>query len=46
MNLDRMSSDQSCDFILYEPKGPGDHQVVDCCINPKDQEITRWLIVV
>ena len=46
VNLDRVSSEQSCDFILCEPKGQGDHQAGDCCMNPKDQEITRWVIVV
>ena len=32
--------------MLCEPEGPGDHQAGDCCVNPKDQEITRQLIVV
>ena len=32
--------------MLYEPKGPRDHQAGDCCVNPKDQEITRRVIVV
>ena len=27
--------------MLYEPKGPRDHQAGDCCVNSKDQEITR-----
>ena len=45
VNLDRVSSEQSCDFILCEPKGPGDHQEGDCRVNPKDQEITRRVIV-
>ena len=26
--------------VLVIP-GPGDHQAGDCCVNPKDQEITR-----
>ena len=46
MNLDQVSNEQSCDFILCEPRGPGDHQVGDCCVNPKDQEITRRVSVV
>ena len=46
VNLDRVSSEQSCDFILCEPEGPGDHQAGDCSVNPKDQDITRRLIVV
>ena len=46
MYLDRVSSEQSCDFILCEPKGLGDHQAGDCCVNSKDQEITRLVIVV
>ena len=33
-------------WLLREAKGPGDHQAGDCCVNPKDQEITRWVIVV
>ena len=32
--------------MLREPKGPGDHQVTQCCVNPKDQEINRRVIVV
>ena len=32
--------------MLYEPKRPGDHQAGDCCVNLKDQEITRWVSVV
>ena len=32
--------------VLCEPKGPGDHQAGDCCVNPKDQEITRRVSVV
>ena len=44
MNLDQVSNEQSCD-ILCQPKGPGDHQVGQCCVNPKDQEITRWVSV-
>ena len=40
VNLDQVSNEQSCDFILFQPKGPGDHQAGDCCVNPKDQEIT------
>ena len=31
---------------LCEPKGPGDHQASQCCVNPKDQEITRRVSVV
>ena len=31
--------------MLYEPKGPGDHQAGDCCVNPKDPEITRRVSV-
>ena len=31
--------------MLCEPKGPGDHQAGDCCVNPKDQEITRQVSV-
>ena len=27
-------------WLLCEPKGPGDHQSGDCCVKPKDQEIT------
>ena len=46
MNLDRVSSEQLCDFILCGSKGPRDHQAGDCCMNPKDQEITRRMIVV
>ena len=45
VNLDQVSNEQSCD-ILCQPKGPGDHQVGQCCVNPKDQEITRWVSVV
>ena len=45
-NLGRVSSEQSCDFILCQPKGPGDHQAGDCCMNQKDQEITRRVTVV
>ena len=32
--------------MLCEPKGPGDHQAGQCCVNPNDQEITRRVIVV
>ena len=32
--------------MLCEPKGPGDHQEGQCCVNLKDQEITRRVIVV
>ena len=32
--------------MLCEHKGPGDHQAGQCCVNPKDQEITRRVIVV
>ena len=32
--------------MLCEPKGPGDHQAGKCCVNPKDQEIIRWVSVV
>ena len=32
--------------VLCEPKRPGDHQAGDFCVNPKDQEITRWISVV
>ena len=46
VNLDQVSNEQSCGFILCEPKGPGDYQAGQCCINAKDQEITRWVIVV
>ena len=45
VNLDQVSNEQSCDFILCQPKGPGDHQAGDCCVNPKDQEITRQVSV-
>ena len=31
---------------MCEPKGPEDHQTGQCCLNPKDQEITRRVIVV
>ena len=27
--------------MLCEHTGPRDHQASDCCVNPKDQEITR-----
>ena len=30
---------------MFEPKGPGYHEAGDYCVNPKDQEITRWVIV-
>ena len=33
-------------WLLCELKGPGDHQAGDCCVKPKDQEISRWVIVV
>ena len=46
MNIDRVSSEQSCDFILCQPKGPGDPMAGDCSVNPKGQEITRRVIVV
>ena len=46
VNLDQVSNEQSCDFILCQPKGPGDHQAGQCCVNPKDQEITRRVSVV
>ena len=46
MNLDQVSSEQSCDFILCEPKVPRNHQASDYCVNPMDQEITRRVIVV
>ena len=32
--------------MLCEPKGPGDHQASQCCVNPNDQEINRRVIVV
>ena len=32
--------------MLCKPKGPGDHQAGQCCVNTKDQEITRGMIVV
>ena len=34
MNLDQVSSEQSCDFILCEPKDPRNHQASDYCVNP------------
>ena len=46
VNLDRVSNVHLGDYILCEPKGPGDHQEGDCCLNPKDQVITRLVIVV
>ena len=46
MNLDQVSSEQSCDFILCEPKDPRNHQASDYFVNPMDQEITRRVIVV
>ena len=46
VNLDQVSNEQSCDFILCEPKGPGLHQAGQCFVNPNDQEITRQVIVV
>ena len=46
MNLDQLSSEQSCNFILCEPKDPRNHQTSDYCVNPMDQEITRQVIVV
>ena len=46
MNLDQLSSEQSCNFILCEPKDPINHQTSDYCVNPMDQEITRQVIVV
>ena len=30
--------------MLCEPKIPGDHQAGQCCVNPKDQEITRRVL--
>ena len=33
-------------WLLCEPKGPRDHQAGDCFLNPRDQEITRRVIVV
>ena len=32
--------------MLCEPKGPGDNQAGKCCVNPKDQEFIRRVIVV
>ena len=46
VNLDQVSNEQSCDFILCQPKGPGDHQAGQCCVNSNDQEITRRVSVV
>ena len=31
--------------MLRKPKGPGDHQAGECCVNPKDQEITRRVML-
>ena len=46
VNHDQVSNEQSCDFILCEPKGPGNHQAGQFYVNPKDQDITRRVIVV
>ena len=32
--------------VLRQPKWLGDYQATDCCVNPKDQKITRRVIVV
>ena len=45
MNLDQVSSEQLCDFILCEPKDPRNHQASDCCVSSMNQEITRKVIV-
>ena len=34
------------EWLLCQPDGPRDQQAGDCCLNPKDQEITRRVIVV
>ena len=31
--------------VLCEHKGPGDHQAGQCCVNTKDQEITRGSVL-
>ena len=46
VNFDQVSNEQSCDFILCQPKGPGDYQAGQFCVNPKNQEITRRVFVV